>query len=129
MKGSRVFAPDFILPAYAYYFFFLFGLAFSPISLGCFPRVAPSAFSGGGVSPRRGRAQPRCLARALGGPGAAQPRPGDAAPRAVLPSLAPRLSCLCFPQAFLLMFHTFKECSAAAAAFLFFFPFIAFLAP
>lgn len=118
MKGSRVFAPDFLLATFAFYF----GFAFSP----SFWAVLFSLESVSACEPFPAAGCARC--RAGQGPGTRlrswrcreppgtmpEPRPGDAMPSAALPSLGPQLLCLCFLQAFLLMFHTFRQCSTAA---------------
>lgn len=125
MKGSRVFAPDFLLATFAFYF----GLAFSPsfwavlFSLGSVSACEPSpaagcARCGAGQGPGTQLRSWRC--RELPGT-TPEPWPGDAMPSAALPSLGPQLLCLCFLQAFLLMFHAFRQCSTAAGLFLVFF--------
>lgn len=98
VKGSRVFVPDFILPAFAFYF----GLAFSPSfwPVLCFPldvsrRVSPAAGCPlrSGVSPPQ-RGVPSGMFQQSPQP---VPELGLVFPAPLLP---PRLSCLCFLQAF-----------------------------
>lgn len=95
MKGSRVFALDFILAFYFYFLAFYFGFAFSP-------SFQPILFFP--------------LSRSSHEPVPAAPAPVPRAgqpPRGCAPCLAPG-SCSCFLPACVLTSDTFKECFASS---------------